>query len=40
MREFDLIIQGSSDEDKIAHFLVVDIYFNQKNASEEQLFFN
>ena len=40
MREFDLIIQGILDEDKIGHLFVVDIHFDQKNASEKQLFFN
>ena len=40
MREFDLIIKGISDEDKIGHLFVVDIYFDQKNNSEKQLFFN
>ena len=40
MREFDLIIQGISGEDKIGHLFVVDVHFDQKNASEKQLFFN
>ena len=40
MREFDLIIQGILDEDKIGHLFVVDIKFETKNASEKQLFFN
>ena len=40
MREFDLIIQGISDEDKIGLLFLVDIHFDQKNASEKQLFFN
>ena len=40
MREFDLIVQGISDEDKIGHLFVVDIHFDQKNASEKQLLFN
>ena len=41
MREFDLITQGISDEDKIGHLFVVNIHFDKKkNASEKQLFFN
>ena len=36
MREFDLIIKGISDEDKIGHLFVVDIHFDQKNNSEKQ----
>ena len=40
MTEFNLIIQGILDEDKAGHLFVVDIHFDQKNASEEQLFFN
>ena len=40
MREFDLIIQGLLDEDKLGHLFVVDIQFHQKNASKKQLFFN
>ena len=40
MREFNLIIQGILDEDKAGHLFVVDIHFDKKNASEEQLFFN
>ena len=39
MKEFDLILQGISDEDKIGHLFIVDTEFDQKNASEEQLFF-
>ena len=39
MREFDLIIYGISDEDEIGHLFVVDIHFDQKNASEKQLSF-
>ena len=35
MREFDLIVQGISDEDKIGDLFVVDIHFDQKNASEK-----
>ena len=40
MREFDLIIQVISDEDKICHLFVVDKHFDQKNVSKRQLFFN
>ena len=40
MREFDLIIQGISDEDKIGHLFVVDTEIDIKNASQKQLFFN
>ena len=39
MKEFDLILQGISDEDKIEHLFIVDIEFDQKNANEKQLFF-
>ena len=39
MKEFDLILQGISDEDKIGHLFIVDTEFDQKNASEEQLSF-
>ena len=40
LREFDFIIQGISDQDKIGNLFVVDIKFDQENASEKQLFFN
>ena len=40
MREFDLIIQGISDEDKIGHHFAVDFRFDTNNASEKQLFLN
>ena len=40
LKEFDLIIQGISDEDKIGHLFMVDIEFDLKNANEKQLFFN
>ena len=30
MREFDLITQGISDEDKIGHLFVVNIHFDKK----------
>ena len=35
MKEFDLIIQGISDEDRIGHLFVVNIHFDHKNASEK-----
>ena len=40
MREFELIIQGISDQDKFDHLLVVVIKFDLKNTDEKQLFFN
>ena len=39
-KEFDLIVQGILDENKIGSLFVVNIHFEQKNASEKQLFFN
>ena len=38
MREFDLIVQGMSDKDKIGHLFVVDIEFDHENANKKQLF--
>ena len=40
MREFDLIIRGISDEDRIGHLFIVNIHFDKKNASKNQLFYN
>ena len=40
MREFDLIIQVISDEDKISQLFVVDKHFDQKSVSKRQLFFH
>ena len=40
MREFNLILQGISDTDKVGHLFIVDIEFDYKNASEKELFFN
>ena len=40
MREFDPIVQGISDTDKIGHLFVVDIEFDYQNATKKQLFFN
>ena len=34
LKEFDLIIQGISDEDKIGHLFMVDIEFDLKNAND------
>ena len=39
-KEFDLIVQGILDENKIGSLFVANIHFEQKNASEKQLFFN
>ena len=39
LREFDMIIQGILDHDKIGHVFVVGIEFDQENAREKQLFF-
>ena len=40
MREFNLILQGISDTDKIGHLFIVDVEFDMENATEKQLFFN
>ena len=40
MREFDLIIQGTLNKDKIGHLFVINIEFDHENANEKQLFFN
>ena len=40
MREFNLILQGISDTDKVGHLFIVDIEFDYKNSSEKELFFN
>ena len=39
-QEFGHIIQGISDQGKIGHLFVVDIEFDQKNASKTQFFCN
>ena len=39
VREFDQIIQGMLDEDKIGHFFLVNTKFDTENGSEKQLFF-
>ena len=38
MREFDLIIQGISDEDNIGHLFVVDIPFDKKLPAKNNYF--
>ena len=38
MREFDLIVQGMSDKDKIGHLFVVDIEFDHENANKNSCF--
>ena len=40
IREFNLITEGISDEDKIGHFFIVDVEFNEEKASEKHLLFN
>ena len=40
LREFDIIIQGILDDEKIGHVFVVGIEFDQENAREKQLFLN
>ena len=40
MREFDVVIQGISEEHKIGHLFVASIKFGTKNVSEKQLFLN
>ena len=40
MREFDLILQGISDTDKVGHLFIVNIEFDYKSASKKELFFN
>lgn len=39
-REFDLIIPGILEKNKIGHLFVVDIESGHKNADEKQLFLN
>ena len=38
MREFHLVIQGISDEDKMGHLFVVDIKFDTKYATKNNYF--
>ena len=40
MREFDLMLQGVSDTDKIDHLFIGSIEFDHENANEKELFFN
>ena len=40
MGEFDLILQGISDTDKIVHLFIVDTELDHKNATKKLLFFN
>ena len=40
MREFDLMIQGIFNADRIGPLFIVDIHFDQRNTSEKQLFYN
>ena len=39
MREFDLIIQGMFDQDKIGYLFEVNIKFDTKNVSEKTIIF-
>ena len=39
-REFNLIIQGISDEESISHLFTVDIEFDRENSVEKTLLFN
>lgn len=40
LRDFDVIVQSISDEDRISHLFIVDTEFDWKNASQKQKFFN
>ena len=40
MGEFDLILQGISDNDKTGHLFIADTELDHKNATKKQLFFN
>ena len=40
LREFQLILEGISHEDKIGHLFIVDIEFDFKRAGEKELLFN
>ena len=40
LREFDLMIQRTSDEDSIGHLFIVDFEFDQKNAILRDLYAN
>ena len=38
LREFNLLIEGISDEDKIDHLFIVDIEFNEEKATKKTSF--
>ena len=40
LREFQLILEGISQEDKIGHLFIVDIEFDFKRAGEKELLFS
>ena len=40
LREFNLIIEGISHEDKIGHLFIVDIDFNTEKATRKRIYFN
>ena len=40
LRDFDVIVQSISDEDRISHLFIVDTEFDWKNVSQKQKFFN
>ena len=39
MREFDLILQGISDTDKIGHLFIADIEFDKKKRNKKNNYF-
>lgn len=40
LRQFNLLIENLSPDDKSGHWFIVDIYFNLKNANEKNLLIN
>ena len=40
MREFDLIVQGISDTDKVGYLFIADIKFDHKNATKKNNYFS
>ena len=40
LREFNLLLEGISDEDKIGHLFIVDIIFDKNHATEKHYLFN
>ena len=40
LREFNLLLEGISDEDKIEHLFIVDIIFDKNRATEKHYLFN